>query len=118
MTSELERILAFHIRAKGLPEPRTEFLAIPGRKFRYDAAWVNPAPGIHIYGPGKGLLVECNGATWVEGGHSTGYGIRRDYEKMILAQLNGWRIFMFTRDQIESGKAIQWIEQALKQPEV
>lgn len=108
MPSNLERALAFQIRAKGLPKPQTEFLAIPGRKYRFDFAWAN-------LGPGMGLLVECNGSTWIKGGHSTGTGIARDYEKMILAQLLGWRVFPVTGDHITSGQAIRWIEEALNE---
>ena len=109
MPSGLEMLLAFQIRAKGLTKPQTEFAAIPGRRYRFDFAWGHPGLG------NRGLLVEVQGATWIKGAHSTGQGINRDCEKSILAQLLGWRVFQVTRDQIESGQAIQWIEEALNQ---
>lgn len=102
MPSDLERALAFQIRAKGLPKPKTEFLAIPGRKFRFDAAWVP-----------QRLAVEVQGGIWKKGGHSTGTGITRDCEKNNLAVLAGWRVLHVTGDQIASGEAIRWIEAAL-----
>lgn len=102
MTSDLERALAFQIRAKGLPKPQTEFLAIPGRKYRWDAAWIP-----------QRLLVEVQGGIWKPGGHSTGKGITRDCEKSNLAVLAGWRVLHVTGDHITSGQAIRWIEAAL-----
>lgn len=106
MASDLEELLAYHIRAKRLPEPLREYQAIPGRKYSFDFAWPN-------LGPGRGLLTEVNGGTWKKMGHSSGKGIERDYEKMILAQLAGWRVFLVTGDQVRSGQAIRWIEEAL-----
>ena len=102
MISDLERALAFQIRAKGLPKPLTEFQAIPGRKYRFDAAWVP-----------QRLLVEVQGGIWKPGGHSTGKGITRDIEKANLAVLAGWRVLHVTREHIESGQALKWIEEAL-----
>ncbi len=105
MISDLERALAFQIRAKGLPKPMTEFQAIPGRKYRWDFAW--PLPGW------SALLVEVQGGIWKPGGHSTGKGITRDCEKANLAVLAGWRVLHVTREHIESGQALKWITEAL-----
>lgn len=112
MTSDLERALAFQIRAKGLPKPQTEFLAIPGRKYRWDAAWLN------LDGPnwqGMGLLVEIQGSIWKKGAHNTGTGMLRDMEKNALAVLAGWRVLYVAEEHITSGQAIRWIEEALRQ---
>ena len=101
--SNLEDILALHIRAKRMPPPKREWIAVPGRKFRFDFAW-----------PDLMLLVEVQGGIWTKGGHSTGVGISRDCEKGNLATLLGWRVLHVTSEQIKAGKAIQWIEQAMK----
>lgn len=105
--SDLEELLLWQIRVKRLPEPQREFKAISGRKFRFDLAW----PSL---GPRNGTLVEVQGGTWTRGGHSTGAGIERDCEKLILATLAGWIVLPVTGDQVKSGIAVQWIEQALK----
>lgn len=108
MPSTLERALAFQIRAKGLPKPVTEFLAIPGRRYRWDFCWQ----------PQK-LLLEVQGGIWGKHGkggasaHSGGVAANRDAEKMNLAVLAGWRVLHVTGDQIASGEAIRWIEEAL-----
>ena len=104
-TSALEQALAFQIRAAGLPEPRREYQAIPGRRYRWDFAW--PLPGWDA------LLVEVHGGIWKPGGHSSGKGITRDCEKLTLATLAGWRCIAVTKEHIESGQALKWIQQAL-----
>ena len=100
--SDLEETLLFQIRALGLPEPEREYRAIQGRKFRWDFAY-----------PAQKLLIEVNGATWVKGGHSSGRGISRDYEKLNLANLAGWRCLLFTSEMIESGEAVEMIQKCL-----
>jgi len=92
---ELERQLTL----AGLTFVR-ELSPIPGRKFRFDFAL-------------KNLLVEVQGGTWVLGGHSSGSGIAKDCEKTILAQLEGWRVFPVTAQQIKSGEALRWIQKAV-----
>ena len=101
--SALEEVLAFQIKAKGLPVPDREYPAVPGRRFRFDFAW-----------PMERVLVEVQGGTWGTGGHSTGKGIARDCEKHNLAVIHGWRCLDVTTDQIRTGKAIRWIEETLR----
>lgn len=99
-----EELLAFQIRASGLPQPEREVCVIPNRKFRFDFAWTDPA---------YRLLVEVQGGVFKRGGHSTGVGITRDAEKLALATLAGYRVFFVTTNQVREGKAIQWIQEAL-----
>jgi len=100
--SHLEKQLELQIKAMRLPEPVREFAAIPGRRFRFDFAW-----------PDRGVLVECQGAVFVKGGHSTGAGITRDCEKAALAAVNGYRLIPVTGAHIKSGFAIDCILKAL-----
>jgi very-short-patch-repair endonuclease len=49
------------------------------------------------------VAVEIQGATWVQGGHSSGAGIQRDAMKAITAAAGGWVVLpltgnMLTRD--------------------
>ena len=103
--SPLEAELALQIRALGLPEPIREYQAIPGRKFRFDFAWVDQD---------QKLLVEAQGGTYTKGAHSTGRGLARDYEKANLATLAGWRVLMFDGKCIKSGEAVEVIRKALE----
>lgn len=101
--SDLEDLFAFQLDSLGLTGYTREYQAIKGRKFRFDFAWLDAR-----------LLVEVNGGTFTQGGHSTGLGIRRDYEKSNLAQLQGWRVLMFDGKAVKDGTAVETIRKALE----
>ena len=101
--SELEAMLLTHIRAASLPEPVQQYRFHPVRRWRADFAW-----------PDAKLLVECDGATWARGRHTRGRGYEKDAEKGNAAVLLGYRVLHFTRQQIESGYAVDTIEKALE----
>ena len=103
MTSALEDTFAFQLDAAGLTGYVREYAAIPGRKFRFDFCFTE-----------QRLLIEVNGGTFTKGAHSTGQGIRRDYEKCNLATLAGWRVLSFDGKAIKSGEAVEVIRQALE----
>ena len=67
---------------------------IPMRKFRFDFAWVDSL-----------VVVEINGQIWHKGGHSSGSGLSRDYEKLNLAQANNWSFFVLSKTMITP----QWL---------
>jgi|GEM_PF-2620614 len=103
--SALEDTLAAHIKLCGLPDPKREFVAIPGRRFRWDFAW-----------PSFRILLEVQGGTWGKGGkggsaaHSGGVAAARDAEKGNLAVMAGWKCLSVTTDQIREGKAIRFLQ--------
>lgn len=100
--SKLEELLAFHLRASKIDYEREKTGLIPGRKFRVDF-FIKPD-----------ITIDCEGAVWVKGGHSTGTGITRDCVKANLLLLAGYRPFRVTAQHIESGEAIDWVKEALK----
>lgn len=102
MRDELERLLLWHIKAAGLPTPEREVRLVPGRRFKWDVVW-----------RANMVAVEVNGGTWIKGGHSTGTGIERDYEKSNLATLLGWHCFAFSGAMVKDGRAVKIIKEAL-----
>lgn len=102
MTSALENLFAFQLDAAGLTGYVREYQAIPGRKFRFDFAFVR-----------ERLLVEINGGTYNGGAHGRGVGINRDYEKGNLAVVNNWRVLSFDTKQVKSGAALEVVEQLI-----
>lgn len=94
--TELEDLLALQIKASGLPEPEREVQFLPGRKFRADFCWRE-----------RKVVAEVQGGTYQHMAHSTGAGLHRDYEKLDLANLAGWRVFLFDRAMIDNGEAIE-----------
>lgn len=67
------------------------------RPYRGDFLW-----------PGSRVVVECQGGTWRQGGHSSGAGIDRDAAKLITAQLSGWLLFPLTVTMIRDQGAV-WL---------
>jgi very-short-patch-repair endonuclease len=101
--TDLELELLSQIRMIGMPEPEVEYVAIPGRKFRHDMAFVD-----------QKVLIEIQGGIYsYKPSHASAGGIRRDCEKANLAVANGWRLFHFTPDMVRSGEAVKMIEEAL-----
>ena len=101
--SDLEEALCFQIRAAGLPVPERQFKAVEGRKWRWDLAW-----------PAQQLLLEVDGAIWIQGRHNRGRGIEGDAEKQSAAAATGWRTMRVTERMIDSGRAVELLEVALQ----
>ena len=104
MTSALENLFAFQLDSAGLTGYVREYQAIPGRKFRFDFAFVD-----------ERLLVEINGGTYNGGAHGRGVGINRDYEKGNLAVQHGYRLLQFDTKMVKSGEAVRVTEQLINQ---
>jgi very-short-patch-repair endonuclease len=67
----------------------TEEKLIPKRNFRFD----------YVHKESK-VAIEINGQIWVKGGHSSGKGLLRDYEKLNLVQSLGYTVFQLSGDMI------------------
>lgn len=106
--SELENTFAMQLDAVGLDGYAREYQAIPGRRYRFDFAFVSGK------WQGKNLLIEINGGTFTRGGHSTGLGIKRDYEKSNLAVKYGYKLLIFDSDMVKSGQALEFTEKMLR----
>ena len=105
--SELERLMAFQLLATGLAEGVTrEYRFHDERRWRFDFAW-----------PEKWVALEIEGGAWVRGRHNRAAGFVKDCEKYSVAAAEGWRVLRVTRQQIESGQALEWVERALGLPE-
>ncbi len=101
MSSPAEEALVTLLRWHKLPTPTREATFIEGRKFRADFMW-------------PGLIVEVEGGVYSGGRHTRGIGFESDCEKQNLAVLAGYRYMRVTPRQIDSGDAIRWIEEALR----
>lgn len=90
--------------AHGLPKPEAEVTGlIPQRRFRVD----------YLFREAR-LVVEKNGQIWKKGGHSSGTGLLRDYEKNNLLTLAGYRVLTFTPQQLDSGDCMELLKILLR----
>lgn len=93
--------------AAGLPEPVPEFCFSPPRRFRFDLCW-----------PREKVAFEREGGVWRRGRHNRPQGYMRDIVKYNLAALQGWIVVRATPEQMESGQALAWLTEALRQRRV
>lgn len=91
------------LAAKGYPRPKPEALLIPGRKYRFDFAYLEAR-----------LAVEIQGQIWHKGGHTSGYGVSRDADKAGELACIGWRFLPITPEMIADGRALDRTERALR----
>jgi hypothetical protein len=98
--TDLADTLSFQLRAAKITHQR-EVKLIPGRRFRTDVL------------VGR-LAIECDGATWSGGRHTRGSGVETDCEKQNLLVALGYRPMRVTSSQVRDGRALQWIEQAMR----
>ncbi len=64
---------------------------IPNRRFRFDYVNFNAK-----------VAIEINGQIWHKGGHSSGNGLIRDYQKNNLAIAHGFVVFQLSSEMIEN----------------
>ncbi|HHQ4786463.1 hypothetical protein ACSZND_23510 [Aeromonas hydrophila] len=88
----------------GFPDPVTELLFHPRRKWRLDYAW-----------PTHMIAVEIHGGIHSGGRHTRGRGFVEDRAKMNEAALLGWTVIEATPEHIKSGQLRAWLLAAFNQ---
>ncbi len=90
-------------RAHGWPEPVAEVALIPGRRFRCDLVW-----------EAERIVCEVQGGSFVAGRHSRGVGQLRDFEKLNLLTLGGWRVLQISPRQVTDGTLVGLLSRAFQ----
>jgi len=80
--------------AANLVLPETEFKFWPGRRFRFDYAWLEYK-----------IAVEIEGGVFIRGRHSRGVGMINDMIKYNYAAMTGWIVLRYTPQNM--GQAIE-----------
>ncbi|BCO13741.1 hypothetical protein RIMD111065_20970 [Aeromonas hydrophila] len=101
VTSLHDKVLA---QLVGFPDPDTELLFHPRRKWRLDYAW-----------PTHMIAVEIHGGIHSGGRHTRGRGFVEDRAKMNEAALLGWTVIEATPEHIKSGQLRAWLLAAFNQ---
>lgn len=99
--SEGEETFALQCRVNGLT-PEREYLFCEGRKYRADFAF-----------PGRKLLVEVEGGTWINGRHNRPSNFEADCRKYAEAAIREWLVIRVTTAMVSSGEAIELVKRAL-----
>lgn len=74
-----------------VPMPVEEYRFHSVRRWRADFAW-----------PAAKVLVEIEGGQWTGGRHNRAAGYAKDCEKYNTATLEGWRVFRFTPQMLDT----------------
>ena len=115
--SDLERAFDTQLLTLGrdLREPIPEYKFLEDRGWKIDRAWPTERVGVELHGGGKGFHVRCHncGVTVramtakgpgreirIGGWHARPERFLSDIDKLNQAQLNGWTILTFTRDNV------------------
>lgn len=88
----------------GFPDPTTELVFHPKRKWRFDYAWEE-----------QKLALEVHGGIHSGGRHTRGRGFVEDRAKMNEATLLGWTVLEVTPEHIKSGQLRAWLLSAFNQ---
>ena len=99
----LEDTMLFQIRVARLPVPEMEYRFHPKRKWRFDFCW-----------PDFRVALEVEGGTYSGGRHTRPIGFEKDCEKYNEAAILGWRVLRVTGDMVGDGRALAYIERALR----
>ncbi|WP_368173212.1 hypothetical protein [Aeromonas sp. R2-1] len=101
VTSLHDKVLA---QLVGFPDPATELLFHPKRKWRFDYAWEE-----------QKLALEIHGGIHSGGRHTRGRGFVEDRTKMNEATLLGWTVLEVTPEHIKSCQLRAWLLAAFNQ---
>lgn len=82
--------------------PEREYQFNEKRKYRFDFAW-----------PQLKVAVEIEGGAWSGGRHTRGAGFTHDCKKYNLAAASKWLVFRFTTEMVQSGEAIDLINNVI-----
>lgn len=77
----------------------SEYRFLPPRRFRFDFASLESKVGIEI-----------NGGNWARGRHTNPKALLNEYEKLNLATLNGWRVFVLSPEMVNE----EWLNAIAK----
>ena len=105
-------VLLEQIRLANLPEPIREYRFHAHRQWRFDFCWRLPD---------NLVACEVEGGIWMQTstgrskGHAHPERFESDCEKYNEAALYGWLLIRVTPPMITDGRAIEWLERALKE---
>lgn len=115
--SAAELLLAAQLDQAGIPYER-EYRFHPKRRWRFDFVVIEEkvvdVSRLFRLRPTElaTIAVEVEGGSYT-GGHKRGRAYESDCDKNNEAMRLGWRIYRFTPAQVEDGRAIAFIQEAL-----
>ncbi len=99
-----------YFKSHGLPVPVTEyrFAHTIGRRWRFDFAWCSSPFKIYT------LALEVQGGIFIQGRHSRGAAMLKEWEKLNEASCMGWRIIYCQPKDLMTQATIDVIKRCLE----
>jgi hypothetical protein len=97
------RIVNAWFTENGIQLPEYEYKFHPARKWRMDLAWVD-----------KKIFIEVQGGIFVNGRHSRGAAMLKEWEKINSASAMGWRVLYCQPSDLCTMDMINLIRECLK----
>lgn len=88
---------------ENLPLPKVEYRFFPERKWKADYCWID-----HL------LILETEGAVWVQGRHTRGSGFVKDIEKYNTMTLLGYRLIRVPTPDLCKRSTLDLIRQLIR----
>ena len=106
-------VIAYFISC-GIPIPELEYRFCSDRKWRFDFAWpvlatVSKEPGSNL----DSVALEVQGGIFIQGRHSRGAALLKEWEKLNAAAILGWRILYCQPADIYKKETMDMIKRAL-----
>ena len=96
-------IVKAYFKAQGIPEPTFEYKFHPVRRWRADLCWI----------PQK-LILEVQGGIFIQGRHSRGAAMLKEWEKLNTACGMGYRFLFCQPKDLMGAETVEQIKTALK----
>lgn len=96
-------IVALYFRQCRLPPPNFEWRFHPTRKWSLDIAW-----------PEQRLCLEVQGGIFIQGRHSRGAAMLKEWEKLNTLATMGWRVLYCQPNDVCTNETVEMIESCLK----
>ena len=82
----------------------SEYRFLPSRRFRFDFAETKTK-----------IAIEIQGGNWGRGRHTNPKALINEYEKLSLAALHGWRVFLLSGEMVNE-EWVNAIAEVIKKP--
>jgi hypothetical protein len=92
-------VVVAYFKSCGIPKPELEYRFCE-RKWKFDFCW-----------PDHKLYLEVNGGIWINGRHSRGAEMKKDWEKWNTAASFGWRgVYCEPKDLLTADMAVTLVQ--------
>lgn len=107
------QIVLAYFREMGIPTPELEYVFSPPRRWRWDFAWPTIMDELGPPVVMGGVAMEVQGGIFIQGRHSRGAALIKEWEKLNRAAVLGWRVLYCQPKDLCTLDMVNTIKEAL-----